>query len=482
MAGHPTRGLRHGPQLRDAPLPHGDGKKLGPPVHPGRSPWLFSLLVHMILLLVLGLWLVPQVSSRVMQLTMTYAETLGDQLDADSLRVAVEASDAQEVIITPEDLPPVEAPFFAPPKIDLDPGGLLASSNLIGPDIGLALTGREKGSKEVLLAAYGGTALTEAAVTAGLNWLQRNQLKDGSWSLTGPYGDGAYNENPTAATAMALLAFQGAGHTHRNGSYQEVVTRGCGALLKMQKRNGDFWRSGIDHHRLYSQAQAMIAVCELYAMTEDSRLRMPAQRSVDYAVKIQDSLGGWRYEPGSDSDTSVTGWFVMGLQSARMAGLEVPTQVFDGVTAYLDQAAVADGARYGYQPGMEGTYPMTAEALLCRQYLGWKRDDPRLQTGVNLIRAYPMNWNERDVYYWYYATQVLHHLAGPEWDEWNRVMRQMLPENQTQTGPEAGSWSPLGDRWGPHAGRLYVTCLSLYMLEVYYRHLPLYAGNATRSP
>jgi hypothetical protein len=444
-------------------------------------PWLISLLFHMTLLVVLGLWLVPQVGTRVMQLTMTYAETLGEQLTADTLRVTVEPSDAQEVIITPEDLPPVENPLFTPPKIDLDPGGLLASGNLMSPDIGMALSGREKGSKAVLLAAYGGTALTEAAVTEGLNWLQRNQLKDGTWSLTGPYSDGAYNENPTAATAMALLAFQGAGHTHRSGSYEKVVSRGCEALLKMQRRDGDFWRGTVEHHRLYSQAQAMIAVCELYAMTDDSRLRMPAQRSVDYAVKIQDSLGGWRYQPGSDSDTSVTGWFVMGLQSARMAGLEVPSETLQRVGAYLDRAAEADGARYGYQPGMDGTYPMTAEALLCRQYLGWKRDDPRLLTGVNLIRAYPMNWNDRDVYYWYYATQVLHHLAGPEWEEWNRVMRQMLPEHQTTEGPERGSWSPNGDRWGPHAGRLYVTCLSIYMLEVYYRHLPLYALRATSA-
>ena len=250
----------------------------------------------------------------------------------------------------------------------------------------------------------------------------------------------------------------------------------------MQRPDGDFWRGRVEHHRLYSQAQAMIAVCELYGMTEDSRLRMPAQRAVDYAVKIQDSLGGWRYQPGSDSDTSVTGWFVMGLQSARMAGLEVPTEVLvPSVGATWIELPSADGARYGYQPGMEGTYAMTAEALLCRQYLGWKRDDPRLLTGVNLIRAYPMNWNERDVYYWYYATQVLHHLAGNEWDDWNRVMRQLLPENQTQTGPEKGSWSPHGDRWGPHGGRLYVTCMSLYMLEVYYRHLPLYATRATAT-
>ena len=101
------------------------------------------------------------------------------------------------------------------PRSTWIPAGLLASSHLLAPDIGLALSGREEGTKQVLLAAYGGTALTEAAVTEGLNWLKRNQTKDGSWSLTGPYSDGCYNENPTAATAMALLAFQGAGHTHR---------------------------------------------------------------------------------------------------------------------------------------------------------------------------------------------------------------------------------------------------------------------------
>ena len=197
----------------------------------------------MLLLLILGLSFVPQVGSRVLQLTLSYAETLGDQLDQDSLRVSIEPTDAREVVITPADLPPVENPFYAPPQMDLDPSGLLASSNLSSPEVGLALSGREQGSKEVLLAAYGGTALTESAVAEGLNWLQRNQLKDGTWSLTGPYGDGSYNENPTAATAMALLAFQGAGHTPKStGPYQKTVTRGCDALLKMQRRDGDFFR------------------------------------------------------------------------------------------------------------------------------------------------------------------------------------------------------------------------------------------------
>jgi hypothetical protein len=53
-------------------------------------------------------------------------------------------------------------------------------------------------------------------------------------------------------------------------------------------------------------------------------------------------------------------------------------------------------------------------------------------------------------------------------------MREEVPRNQVKTGPERGSWNPADDRWGNHGGRLFVTCLSIYMLEVYYRHLPLY--------
>jgi hypothetical protein len=55
-------------------------------------------------------------------------------------------------------------------------------------------------------------------------------------------------------------------------------------------------------------------------------------------------------------------------------------------------------------------------------------------------------------------------------------MRQYLPETQVKKGPEAGSWDSNSDRWGGSAGRLYVTCLRTYMLEVYYRHLPIYSS------
>jgi hypothetical protein len=223
-----------------------------------------------------------------------------------------------------------------------------------------------------------------------------------------------------------------------------------------------------------------MAICELYGMTHDRKLHKPALQTVEYCVAARSPEGGWRYTPRIDSDTSVSGWFVMGLQSARMSGLKVPSQAFEGVSLYLNAAANKNGTRYSYQPGVPATPSMTAEALLCRQYLGWQHDDSRLKDGTEYLLTQLPVWKspERDVYYWYYATQVCHHMGGDYWQRWNTVMREVLPANQIREGPECGSWDPLGDRWGSQGGRLYVTCLSLYILEVYYRYLPLYQDSA----
>ena len=53
---------------------------------------------------------------------------------------------------------------------------------------------------------------------------------------------------------------------------------------------------------------------------------------------------------------------------------------------------------------------MTAEALLSRQLLGWPRDYPALVKGVGQISADLQSSGERNIYYWYYATQLLHNM------------------------------------------------------------------------
>ncbi|MEZ6079372.1 MAG: hypothetical protein R3C56_28005 [Pirellulaceae bacterium] len=101
----------------------------------------------------------------------------------------------------------------------------------------------------------------------------------------------------------------------------------------------------------------------------------------------------------------------------------------------------------------------------------------------SLVANHPLDTNRPDVYYWYYATQSLHHYGGPLWEERNERLRVDVPANQEKHGaePEVGRLDAMPR--GAHAGRLYTTCLSLFCLEVYYRHLPLYEpeGEATAA-
>ena len=121
---------------------------------------------------------------------------------------------------------------------------------------------------------------------------------------------------------------------------------------------------------------------------------------------------------------------------------------------------------------------MTAEALLSRQLLGWPRDFPPLIKGVGQISAHLQESGDRNIYYWYYATQLLHNMKGDKWERWNLKIREGLISMQVKDGTCAqGSWDPFQpqpDLWGRTAGRLYLTSLSILTLEVYYRYLPLY--------
>lgn len=439
-------------------------------------PWLVSMVIHLLLLLALALISTPagsglgkvilsigqterQAPTELAEFEIATEDVLDEQDLVDFSEVDVDMSSVLDTTLSEvEELTPV----------DLGAGLELA-------EVRPMFNGRTGAMKKALLAIYGGTSETEEAVALGLEWLKRNQLKRGNWSMRRPYRDGAFNENECAATAMALLAFLGDGNTHLKGQYAEQVDQGIKFLISKQDRKGFFAHAAREHEKMYAQAQATIAICELYAMTKDSWLRPRAQLALDFAMESQSPQGGWRYRPKFDSDTSVTGWFVMALESGRAGGLDVETPVMAKVTTYLDTAASFDGAGYGYQARSDPSPAMTAEGLLCRQYLGWDRTHPPMGQGLEaLLYDAPFDLRDRDVYYWYYATQALHHFGGPLWSQWNNKMRVGLPRSQVKSGREAGSWAPQGDQWGSQYGRLYTTCLSIYCLEVYYRHMPLY--------
>jgi hypothetical protein len=234
---------------------------------------------------------------------------------------------------------------------------------------------------------------------------------------------------------------------------------------------------------MYVQGLCTIALCECAAMTKDPRVKKGAEGAIDFIVKAQNQAdGGWRYRPGEPGDMSVVGWQVMALKSGYNAKLRLPSQVFKGADLFLRKAQTAGGSQYVYDPAADkppSTPTMTAVGLLCRMYLGWDRKNKKLAEGVEYLdKLKPMPNN---MYYNYYATQVMHHWGGEEWNRWNEVMREQLIRTQhpLKDGHLAGSWD-VADPHGGAGGRLYMTCLSIMTLEVYYRHLPMYSRETLK--
>lgn len=342
---------------------------------------------------------------------------------------------------------------------------------------------------------------TEEAIEIGLSYLASTQNDDGSWSLQG-HGENVLLRSNTAATGLCLLAFQGAGYTHRQHQYAGTISRGLEFLINKQQPNGDLYvpENAISNRNVafYSHGIAALAMCEAYGMTQDPELKDPAQRCLNFIVNTQhDQRGGWRYTAQVSSDTSVTGWMMMALKSGQLSGLEVPEKTYQGIQRWLGLSQVPQQPdRYRYNPfapdtptqrhGRMATPTMTAVGMLMRMYSGWRRDNKVMKSAAEYLLQYPpqvgtVESPQKDTYYWYYATQVMFHMGGEYWDRWNRALNPILIESQVKEGVNAGSWEPAGaipDRWSAHAGRLYVTTMNLLNLEVYYRHLPIYEETA----
>ncbi len=348
---------------------------------------------------------------------------------------------------------------------------------------------------------------TEEAIELGLAFLARYQQPDGSWVLgqfdiDHPERGLQYNSD-SAATGLALLAFQGAGYNHLEFKYADQVDGGIRWLISNQKPSGELFvesdQASNSVCRFYSHGIAALALAEAYGMTQDPEIKQAAQNAIDFIERTQHAkLGGWRYSPGINSDTSVTGWMVMALQSARLAGLDVKPETLDNVTTWLDFARDTDAEhKFRYRPDAVSDQQydrslsrisnpsMTSVGLLMQLYLGWNRNDQRLIRGAEyLLQHLPSDATEaqRDTYYWYYATQVMRHVGGERWERWNARLHPMLVQTQIRQGDLAGSWhpyEPVPDSWGRKGGgRLYVTTMNLLSLEVDYRLLPLYDETA----
>jgi hypothetical protein len=373
--------------------------------------------------------------------------------------------------------------------------------------------GRTKEGKARLLKEFGGSPEGEEAVMLGLAWLTQMQKPAGNWV----YDVGMYTNDLAAATGMAMLAFTGAGQSHKDGRYKQTVQAGLDWLVKdVNMTPGPAYGKFKSSTNMYSQGIAALALCEVYGMTHDPALKKTAQAVIDYIQKGQGPRGSWGYAAGTDNDTSILGWQIQALHAARLTqDLKVDDKVIKKAIQFLNSVSPGQTkSTYGYSD-TSNTAPataLTAIGLLCRYYVdGWRSETTGFAEGSKgLLKAAVVERRPlangvpgpnpggasaplSNMYYYYYATQVVRFYGGEEWKTWNEGplgadgkrrggLADWLLSLQVRTPTNRGSWDPEAGWFGGNCGRLGTTCMCLLTLEVYYRYAPEEDAKAPKKP
>ncbi len=308
----------------------------------------------------------------------------------------------------------------------------------------------------------------DKAVNEGLRQLAAMQNKDGS------FGGGRFGRN-VAITAIACIALMADGNLPDRGPYIQNVERGLDYILDNVSESGliaDETANG----PMYGHGFATLFLGEIYGMTggrpDDERADRVHEALVK-AVRLiegsQNHEGGWRYNPVPyDADVSVTICQVMGLRSARNAGIQVDSAVIDKAVAYVQQCQNADGGfRYQAQIGESG-WARSAAGVAALYYAGIY-EGKEIETGLKYLEktaqpGSPMGSMAHFHYGHYYAVQAMYLAGGDSWANWWPAIRDHLLSRQEPDG----TWS---DR---SIGDAYATGMTLIILQMPKRYLPIF--------
>ena len=347
-------------------------------------------------------------------------------------------------------------------------GGFIDGTSLIGTTggIGRGPWNDRFGDRKVINAKkYKQTMEAEEAIIAGLRWLKANQNSEGSW------GTDSNASKKESFTSLAILAFLGHGHTQDDKEFGETISRGIIYLINQIDSNGLVLSKS-----MYSQGVVTLCLSEVYGMTGINLAKECVNKLIDANSKIQNiqkndnDMGGWRYTAtAKDSDLSVSGWMIMGMKSAKLAGLNVSSNLFVKAEQYIWNCYDENGG-FGYMSKQKRTPNMTGAAVLCQQFMGNGRDN-RIKKSLDYLKTIKFDYDTASgfaMYGWYYITQAMFQGSDEYWSYWN----QQFQKNLVKAQQSDGRWDP--PRGEAQFGPVYATSLSCLMLEVFYRYSPMY--------
>jgi hypothetical protein len=330
------------------------------------------------------------------------------------------------------------------------------------------------------LSKNGGNEQCEDAVVKSLRWLKKTQKSDGSWC-----------NNPNrkvAMTAFAVLAYLGHCDTPNSEEFGDSVTRGIIYLVNVNMKNKGKMAGDFKDHWSYEHGIATYALAEAATFCRKLGINIPnldqaTKAAGNWIIEHQHKNGSWTYHYEKDTghyDNSVGYWQIQALKACKHTGLWEEKEfkrTFKDALAFIKTAQAPSGS-IGYRVPGDRTMSLTGGGVLCYQMLG-KSHDSVVRKGADYItKNVKFDWNTEhaDLYEHYYNAQAMINRGGHQWEAYNSIFRDQLLNNQNPDGtyknvPKAKAVVPEFKGGGDVAVH-YRTCLSTFMLEVYYRFLP----------
>ena len=302
------------------------------------------------------------------------------------------------------------------------------------------------------------------AIGAGRQWLLAQQQPSGGWDAVTLGGHTEYTE---ALNGLAVMAIITAG-SPRNADTFAAMNRAGEYLLARQAQNGLISRDA--NAAMYNHGIATLALLEIHRVTGDERLNAPIDKALATICNRQSPAGGWGYreDPASPPNTSITAWQVKALLQARAQGRDVPVPVLRKALNWM-AGTVGPQGHFGYEgPLPQADNPATLTMMGAHCMLAARDADlmtePRLEATVKTAVRQLAQQPPGDYHQSYFLAAVITQLGatGPGTD--TGAIRDILLARQTTTGTDAGAWITAGDRWGTTGGKLYSTSMAMLAL------------------
>jgi hypothetical protein len=362
----------------------------------------------------------------------------------------------------------------------------------------------------------------QKAIDKGLDWLKKQQQKDGTWSNGG--------QNPVAMTSMAGLAMLCEGSTVTQGKYRDNIRLAADWLMKKSMKGGA--RHGLignpdlageTGRYMYGHGFAMLFLASVYGEEDDKERRKDLKeiltRAVTYCGSAQSSheeagvkFGGWYYTAKGDGgnvnndEGSVTVTQMQSLRACRDAGIPVPKEIMKKGADYLRKSTDQQGGVvYSYSRGVGGGLgggrpALTAAAITCLFSAGdyqdeyvkkwfkfcYNEDLPPGQQKIPLTGARDPRLPFDEYTHFYYAASI--YFLGE--DGWAKMMHPKIDPKTADKrfltwskyrsiyfdhiigaqGPDGG-WSGTGS-WG--SGPIYSTAVYCVIMQLDNNALPVF--------